>query len=254
MHWFLTTRILLSAVVLLAGCTAIRYGLAPAKDDSLIAAFESEQAAEEFFGPFLDLSVDVIAGLSYEEVEERVERARAAGRPVPLEKARIASGTVVEDGQLVITAAHVVTGGSPIVLSDRGTQEATYTPAVIVWCSREVDLAALKPAKPYDRGFAWANDLKIGQEVFLVGLWGKHAAGRIVGIEQRGSAAEVITHSAPIRGGDSGGPLVTSDGKLAAINTRIEFHAIRYAFSESRRIKWMPQKTSCTAGPEKESG
>lgn len=245
MRCFMTARLVLSTAVLLAGCTQLRYGLAPAKDDSLAAAFASGQAAEEFFASFLDVSVDVIVGVSYENFAEQVEQARAAGRPVSPGDVRIASGTVVDEGRLITTAAHVVRGVGPIVLSGRGTQKSFHTQAVIVWCSGEVDLAALRPAKPFARGLEWAEELQVGEDVYLVGLWDEHATGTILEIAHPDAAVQTIAHSAPIRGGDSGGPLLTSTGQLAAINTRIEFDAFRYAFSEGRRIVRMPRTDDC---------
>ena len=242
----LSPLLLLGIAVLFAGCTLVRYGLAPTKDDSLAAAFASEQAAAAFFAPFRDVTIDVFVGLSHDAFMATGEQAVATGQPVPIDAERVGSGTVVEGGRLVLTAAHVVAGGGPIVLSARSAGERAVTPAAVVWCSRAIDLAALRPETPYARGLEWARAPEVGESVYLVGLMGRHAAGEIVGIEPLGTEGWSIRHSAPIRGGDSGGPLVTADGELVGINARIEFGAIRYAYSEARRPAETPRGNDCT--------
>jgi len=225
--------LLVWSALFLYGCTSIRYGLAPQKEPTIVEYFGSQAEANEFLTPFVSASVDVVSGIS----PALIEHARKTGDRILFgDQSSIASGTIVEGGAIVLTAAHVLRNGEPYVLIGRGSDVGFVTEAELVWCSESADLAALRPARTLPNTIEWLDRPEIGQTVFLIGIFGRHSVGQVVGIDEVSPGILTIKHSAPIRGGDSGGPLLTESGELAAINTRIEFGAIRYAYSEGRRL------------------
>lgn len=238
--------VLVWSALFLSGCTFIRYALAPSKEPTIVEHFGSQEAADEFLAPFVSASVDVISGIS----SAHIERARKAGEHIRIgEQSSIASGTIVKDGGIVLTAAHVLRNGEPFVLIGRGSDYGTVLEADLIWCSESADLAALRPARSLPNSFGWLSRSEVGDTVFLIGIFGRHSVGHIEANDAVSPGIFAIKHSAPIRGGDSGGPLVTQNGELAAINTRIEFGSIRYAYSEGRGLTLPLDEDDCF-GPE----
>lgn len=234
--------IVLGSCLLLFGCTSVRYALAPKKEPTIVEHFGTQDAAQDFLAPFISASVDVISGIS----PEQIERARETGEHIQIgEESSIASGTIVSGGEIVLTAAHVIRHGEPIVLVGRGSDYGSITSASLLWCSRSADLAALRPTRALPHSIEWIDRLTAGETVFLIGVFGQHSVGQVEEVDELSSEVLVIKHSAPIRGGDSGGPLVTESGDLAAINTGIEFGAIRYLYSEGRKVGHTVEGNDC---------
>lgn len=233
-----------ATLVLIGACTQIRYTLAPKKGEAINGHFASPESSREFFQAFVEATVDVVAGLPSRVVEE----AATTGRPVPMTEGIIASGTLIESGRYVLTAAHVVQHGGPYFVSGRGSSDGVLRPAALVWCSTAADLAALKPNQAYDYAVEWSDDVKIGEAVFLIGLWGEHSVGAVAALDEIAPGVTAVTHSAQIRGGDSGGPLLTRSGRLIGINTKINFGLIRYKYTEARRVDAMGSGNDCFDG------
>lgn len=232
--------VLFVCLLVVAGCTQIRYALAPKKPPTLISYFGSVEAATAFFEPILGATVNVISGLPEDVIE-----GPGTTDPPSTVNAIVASGTVVDGGRHVLTAAHVLRRDGPYYVSGRGSAEGRLNKAELISCSRAADLAVLRPEKPLSAAVVWSRDINVGDTVFLLGLSERHSVGKIVGIDEISAGVVAVKHSAPIRGGDSGGPLLTQTGHLAAINTRIEFGVIRYAYSEGRRGNTMFAANDC---------
>jgi len=134
------------------------------------------------------------------------------------------SGTIISSDGLVLTNAHVVSGGGnvTVTLADGRKLEAD----VIAFGEQGLDLAVLKirngsnlPTIP----IASPHSVKVGQRAFAIGNpFGQFQNTLTVGIVSRlDKDRNLIQTDAAINPGNSGGPLLNSAGELIGVNTAI---------------------------------
>jgi S1-C subfamily serine protease len=155
-------------------------------------------------------------------------------------------------GGYFLTAAHVLSSRQRWITSWEVGSGLVTKPCRVVWKSDEpeCDLAlihapVLSPGLP----FVTPADLRPGQPLFSFGFGNgapRAAGGRLISCEPCGGAGgdylEVV-HGSPIEQGDSGGPVVTADGKLAGIQSRVDYHwwgAFGRAWVRSRSFAHLP--------------
>lgn len=156
------------------------------------------------------------------------------------------TGFAWENGQQVLTNAHVVIGAATIKVKDPADPAQQY-PAVVVALSAcddvallRVERADLKPARVGD-----SSQLQAGIPVVAIGFpgtVGESAGSALVvteGIVSRTGArfpdsgqADLIQHTAPINPGNSGGPLLNKQGEVIGINS----YTVRGAQAENYAI------------------
>ena len=131
------------------------------------------------------------------------------------------SGVVVSEDGLIVTAFHVVEGGSDIAVGFSDNSEAQ---ARLLGEDLGLDLAVIKvPQRSGLNPIQMANsdDLKIGQAVSVLGYSEDYLAlstGIISAfVEPYRIDGETIQITADINPGDSGAPVITSTGELAGI-------------------------------------
>ena len=175
---------------------------------------------------------------------------------------KVGSASAIDHRGYFLTAAHCVKKEAPYLLFGLGRQ-LQAEPARVVWrgdvSKGEPDLALLWVPRTLDRVFEWASDFKAGDQVVAVGP-NYHPpfdikvvcfAGTLNECTTRsgiGPRARSISHNAPLHGGDSGGPLVDLDGRLIAINVRVErtfsfLHPLgkRLSFADHPDLPWLYQ-------------
>lgn len=191
--------------------------------------------------------------LSAADVEEAVVEAMASATPVPPvpplvyqailpslavvqtdrsfsgEGYGVGSGVVVNANAEILTALHVVEGGTEIQV---GYADGTTTNATVVGADPERDIALLTPAVlpslvlPATIGSA--ASLRVGDEVYAVGnplgLVGSMSAGVVSGLGRdftppgRGQMLrDLIQFDAAVNPGNSGGPLLDRGGRVVGI-------------------------------------
>ncbi|HAO13932.1 MAG TPA: serine protease [Planktothrix sp. UBA8407] len=134
------------------------------------------------------------------------------------------SGAIISPDGLVLTNAHVVSGGGivTVTLADGRKLEAD----VIAFGEPGLDLAVLKirnvrnlPIIP----IASPHSVKVGQRAFAIGNpFGQFQNTLTVGIVSRlDKNRNLIQTDAAINPGNSGGPLLNSAGELIGVNTAI---------------------------------
>lgn len=158
------------------------------------------------------------------------------------------TGVVWENGQQVLTNAHVVLGAATIKVNDPVTKGKQY-PAVVVALSPCDDVAllrvdraeGLKPAR-----FGDSKKLVSGTPVVAIGFPATSASsgsgsGLVIteGIVSRlgtsfpdSGQKDLIQHTAPINPGNSGGPLLNRDGEVVGLNS----YTVRGAQAENYAI------------------
>jgi serine protease Do len=143
------------------------------------------------------------------------------------------TGIVWQDGNHVLTNAHVVIGASALKIVDPNDKNRTY-PAKVVALSAcddvallEVDRASgLKPAK-----FGDSTKVQVGDHLIVVGfpVTSSQAASDVVVTEGNvsrlnttfpgGSQRDLIQHTAPTNPGNSGGPVFDSSGRVVGMHS-----------------------------------
>ncbi|CAD5909684.1 trypsin-like peptidase domain-containing protein [Planktothrix agardhii] len=166
----------------------------------------------------------ILAADKEEEINIKVyENASPAVVSIDTKKTN-GSGTIISPDGLVLTNAHVVSGGGTVIvtLADGRKLEAE----VIAFGEPGLDLAVLKirniqnlPTIP----IASPNSVKVGQRAFAIGNpFGQFQNTLTVGIVSRlDQNRNLIQTDAAINPGNSGGPLLNSDGELIGVNTAI---------------------------------
>ena len=191
--------------------------------------------------------------LSAADVDEAVVEAMAAATPVPPvaplvyqailpslavvqtdrsfsgEGYGVGSGVVVNANAEILTALHVVEGGTEIQV---GYADGTTTTAVIAGADPDRDIALLTPAVlpslvlPATIGSA--ASLRVGDEVYAVGnplgLVGSMSAGVVSGLGRdfmppgrERMLRDLIQFDAAVNPGNSGGPLMDRGGRVVGI-------------------------------------
>ena len=187
------------------------------------------------------------------DVEEAVAEAMASATPVPPvpplvyqailpslavvqtdrsvsgEGYGVGSGVVVNANAEILTALHVVEGGTEIQI---GYADGTTTTAVVASADPDRDIALLTPATlpslvlPATIGNA--ASLRVGDEVYAVGnplgLVGSMSAGVVSGLGREfrppGSdrmLRDLVQFDAAVNPGNSGGPLLDRGGRVVGI-------------------------------------
>lgn len=142
------------------------------------------------------------------------------------------SGAVVAPEGLVVTNAHVVSGGSQFFVEFESAQKGVANPqfeAELVRQMPDRDLALLriKLLRPGGTQFpalrlGRSGDLRVGDTVAAIGapfdpgLINNVTFGTVSAVE-RGQAKHIV-HTAPIYRGNSGGPLLNMRGEIVGIN------------------------------------
>lgn len=157
-----------------------------------------------------------------------------------------------------LTAAHVLTPRQSWMTSWQVGSGLVSERFRIVWKSDEpdCDLALLHvPVRSPGLPLASPADLRPGQPLFSFGFGNgapRAAGGKLISYEAReGGRGDYIhvVHGSPIEQGDSGGAVVTADGKLAGIQSRVEYHwrgAFGKAWVRSRSFAQLPDATWIT--------
>ena len=126
-------------------------------------------------------------------------------------------GALINNGQCVITARHVLKEQSRACVVGRADNSQYRATGSLVWSSVEDDLALLHLDHPAMNGFTWSPDVVEEEVVWTVGIVSP-AGGfvqKIFGIDK-----QTVQSSLRLTFGDSGSPLVNSDGEIVAVNTR----------------------------------
>lgn len=157
------------------------------------------------------------------------------------------TGIVWENGQQVLTNAHVVTGAATIKVRDPLNRGQEY-PAVVVGLSACDDVALLKVERASFKPAKVGDSAKVspGTGVIAIGFPGTLAASNTgsalvvtEGIASRTKASftdsgqkDLMQHTAPINPGNSGGPLLNRKGEVVGINS----YTVRGAQAENYAI------------------
>ncbi len=135
------------------------------------------------------------------------------------------SGFIHDDNGHVVTADHVIAGGSAYVLT---FLDGTTVSATITGRDSLGDIAVLHaelPSYAEPLPFADSLTLKIGEQAHAmgspVGLIGSITSGIISQVNRTltGQFLFYIQTDAPINPGNSGGPLLNNDGEVVGMNT-----------------------------------
>ena len=140
------------------------------------------------------------------------------------------SGIIISSNGYIVTNAHVInnaTSGYKIKITK--TDSTTYM-AVVVGCDTRTDIAVLRCEEASNwkaAAFADSDDLKIGQNVVVIGNPGGSSysdsltSGIISALNRSlsGFACTYIQTDAAINPGNSGGPLANLNGQVVGITT-----------------------------------
>ncbi|WRH68596.1 MAG: trypsin-like peptidase domain-containing protein [Planktothrix sp. GU0601_MAG3] len=172
----------------------------------------------------LDSPLILAADKTEEETNIKVyEKASPAVVSIDTKKTN-GSGAIISSDGLVLTNAHVVSGGGTVTvtLADGRKLEAD----VIAFGEPGLDLAVLKIRNVQNLptiSIASPNSVKVGQRAFAIGNpFGQFQNTLTVGIVSRlDTNRNLIQTDAAINPGNSGGPLLNSAGELIGVNTAI---------------------------------
>ncbi|NAS32241.1 trypsin-like serine protease [Flavobacteriaceae bacterium R38] len=150
----------------------------------------------------------------------------------PAAKQGLGSGVLISGECHILTAAHVVSGSSTVMVK---TQDGKLREAQLLFSEKSADIALLKLIEP-DHTLAHAklgdsDELAIGQNVYAIGspygLENSFSSGIVSSFRnfnrvQDGTInVEFIQTDAAINSGNSGGPLFNSNGEVVGIASRI---------------------------------
>ncbi len=133
------------------------------------------------------------------------------------------SGFYLMDKQLVVTNCHVVLGYREVGLEDLSNNRYL---AKVVYINQEVDIAFLKPEKPFDTAeleFADISLLKSRDRVLVLGFpFGMpytETEGIVSSPNQLMNGRSYIQTDAAVNPGNSGGPVINQSGQVIGITT-----------------------------------
>lgn len=129
-----------------------------------------------------------------------------------------------EEGEVAVTAAHVLGGATDVRLTDaEGREEAGRV--IAVDAGRDVAVIAVVPGRP---GLVPGAAPGLGQEVWAIGApLGLDLAvtdGMVSALDRQVEPAvplRLVQHDAAVNPGSSGGPLVDAEGRLLGMNVLI---------------------------------
>ena len=192
------------------------------KDD---AKKDDKPTESKFTTKAVPESIDELKALEA-QVEKVVQQTRSATVGVRVGSS-MGSGIIVTKDGYVLTAGHVV--GEP----DRDVEfifsDGKKAKGKTLGLNHEVDSGLMKITDPGEWPFVEmgkSGDMKLGEWVVVTGHPGGYRVGRppVVRlgrlIQNRNGT---IWTDAPLVGGDSGGPTFNLDGKVVAINDRIDW-------------------------------
>jgi S1-C subfamily serine protease len=145
------------------------------------------------------------------------------------EKQGLGSGVVVSDQGEILTALHVVSGASAILVT---FADGTMADAQIASATAENDIAVLQPDRLPQTVVAAVmgnpDAMRVGDEVYAVGnpfgLYGSLSAGVISGFDRDFETEDsdlvmtgLIQIDAAVNPGNSGGPLLNRNGQVIGI-------------------------------------
>lgn len=143
----------------------------------------------------------------------------------------LGSGVLIND-DVILTASHVVANADRIMVQ---FYDGEAVPASVTRISRMADVAVITlakpPSDPHIAQIGNSDDMRIGEEVFVVGaplglpyslsrgiISGKHAEHNF---SNDGKSVEFFQTDASINTGNSGGPMFNYDGKVVGIVSSI---------------------------------
>ena len=173
-----------------------------------------------------------VAGETASRIMPSVVDVRAQGGGVERGRVAIGTGVIVDQGGLIVTNDHVITGESDqaAAMIDVTLHDGRRLEAALIGRDPDLDLAllyvdatALRPAR-----FVTATDGIIGEAVVAVGapdlLPRTVSAGRVTAVREdmnipgRPALTTVLETSACLRPGYSGGPTVDRSGRVVGIS------------------------------------
>ncbi len=169
-----------------------------------------------------------------ESIREHLPAARAC--TVALKLGGLATGVVISEDGLLLTAGHVMQDWDFAKPIDVVFADGTTTKAKPIGSDIEADLALLQlegpgPWKtatlPPDTATSDESAPDVGSPVFFIGYPGGQDAlpflqvrtGRVLTLSKKGDRTDVLTADCPIQPGDSGGPLFDLKGRLVGIGS-----------------------------------
>ena len=170
------------------------------------------------------------------------------------------------DGDLIVTAAHVVDGAASLGLTLGDESEPTFASGVVVGIDRAADVAMIRADRNLDGHVFGFSDTapEVGQEIVAIGFpQGEpmtltrgvvSGLNRTVTFEDR-TAEGLIQTDAAINPGNSGGPMVDLDGSVQGVAdaVRTDSQGIAYAVpadtAQDLADAWRGQNDSVVSAP-----
>ncbi|WP_185286403.1 S1 family peptidase [Chryseobacterium indologenes] len=157
--------------------------------------------------------------VQYEEINSSVVKIIAYQSTFYYKKLIISngSGVLIDNGRKVITCSHCVNIPNTQLLI-KTTNNAEHL-GKIIFNDPNIDIAIIELHTPCPNGVVIGNpnDLKIGQEVFLVGFPSHTSSISAMGANISGMERGKIFIDASVNHGNSGGPLFNNKGELIGI-------------------------------------
>lgn len=145
--------------------------------------------------------------------------------------AGMGSGTIIDDGGLILTNNHVVGGAEKInvTLWNNDVLEGTI---VGICAVHDIAVVKINGGDISASELGDSDNLRVGQRVYAIGnpfglAGGPSVTSGVISAlhrtieSERGLIENLVQTDASINPGNSGGPLVDADGKVVAINTAI---------------------------------
>lgn len=131
------------------------------------------------------------------------------------------SGSIISPDGYVLTAAHLVLGGQPVLLQKRNGQEFA---ARVLRVDRRHDVALLLAEKPLGKDCVALRDAppRVGEELYAIGSPASRELAfsitrGIVSGTRTIDGVPLVQTDASINPGNSGGPLVDREGRVVAV-------------------------------------